>query len=101
VKSINKKYNHSGTLFEGKTKSKLIDDEDYFIWIIKYILENPIHAKLVDKIDDWEFSNAQDLLGARNGNLTDIGYVTSYFQSKESMIGFLTDRTIKVNYEFK
>ena len=100
VKSINKQYNHSGTLFEGKTKSKMIDDENYFVWIIKYILENPVHAKLVDKIDDWEFSNAQDLLGLRNGNLTDIQYVTSYFQSKETMIRFLSDKTIKVNYEF-
>lgn len=100
VKSINKKYNHNGTLFESKTKSKQIDDETYFVWIIKYILENPVHAHLAENIYDWEFSNAKDLLGLRNGNLTDTKYVTSFFQSKESMIKFLTDRIIKVNYEF-
>ena len=100
VKSINKKYKHSGTLFESKTKSKLIDDEIYFVWIIKYILENPVHAQLAEKIDDWEFSNAKDLLDLRIGNLTDTKYVTSFFQSKESMIKFLIDKTIKVSYEF-
>ena len=100
VKSINKKYKHSGTLFESKTKSKQVDDETYFVWIIKYILENPVHAHLAENIDDWEFSNAKDLLGKRNGNLTDVKYVTSFFQSKESMIKFLTDKTIKVSYEF-
>ncbi|NWF88087.1 MAG: transposase [Ignavibacteriaceae bacterium] len=100
VKSMNKKYEHSGTLFEGKTKSKQIDDEDYFVWVIKYILENPVHAHIVENIADWDFSNAKDLLGMRNGNLTDTKYVTSFFQSKESMIKFLTDKTIKINYEF-
>lgn len=100
VKSINKKYKHSGTLFESKTRSKQIDDETYFIWIIKYILENPVHAHLAENIYDWEFSNAKDLLGVRNGNLTDVKYAASCFKSKESMIKFLTDKTIKVSYEF-
>ncbi len=100
VKSINKKYEHSGTLFESKTKSKIIDDETYFIWIIKYIIENPVKAHLVKNNCDWEFSNAKDLIGLRKGNLTDVKYVESFFQSKESMIEFLTDKTIKVAYEF-
>jgi len=100
VKSINTKYEHSGTLFESKTKNKNVDDETYFIWIIKYILENPVKAHLVENIFDWEFSNAKDLIGLRKGNLTDVKYVESFFQSKENMIEFLVDKTIKVAYEF-
>jgi REP element-mobilizing transposase RayT len=100
VKSINQKYEHSGTLFESKTKSKQIEDETYFVWIIKYILENPVKANLVENICDWEFSNAKDLTGIRKGNLTDVNYVESFFQSSESMIKFLMDKTIKVGYDF-
>jgi REP element-mobilizing transposase RayT len=100
VKSINQKYKRSGTLFESKTKSKHIEDETYFKWIIKYILENPVNAVLAENIKDWEFSNARDLLGVRKGNLTDAKYVKSFFQSSKTMIEFLTDKTIKVNYEF-
>lgn len=81
VKSINKRYNRSGTLFESKTKSKIITDEHYFIWIVKYILENPVKAKLVNKLIDWEFSNAKDLLKLRNGTLTNVENVISFFQS--------------------
>ena len=44
TKSINKNYKRSGTLFEGKTKSKQILDDTYFKWVIKYILENPVKA---------------------------------------------------------
>ncbi|MBU0475171.1 MAG: transposase [Bacteroidetes bacterium] len=79
VKSINKKFNKSGTLFQSKTKSKPITDEHYFVCIIKYILENPVKAKLVKSISDWEYSNAKDLLNLRNGNITDIIEVKSFF----------------------
>lgn len=99
VKSFNKKYGHTGTLFESKTKSKIIDDESYFTWVIKYILENPLKANLVDNILEWEFSNARDLIGSRNGNLTDIKYVESFFQSKNNMISFLMDKSILVQYD--
>ncbi len=100
VKSINKKYQHSGTLFESKTKSKQIIDDAYFKWVIKYILENPVKAGLVKNISDWEFSNAKDLFGIRNGNLTNVDFVESFFQSKESMIKFMMNKKIKINYEF-
>lgn len=100
VKSINKKYNRSGTLFESKTKNKNITDQHYFIWIIKYIIENPVKAKLVNKVYDWEFSNAKDLLEIRKGKLTDVKEVHSFFQSNEQMKKFLTDKKLKVNYEF-
>jgi REP element-mobilizing transposase RayT len=100
VKSINKRYRRSGTLFESKTKNKIITDENYFIWIIKYILENPLKAKIIKDISEWEFSNAKDLLKLRDGKLTNIDDVTSFFQSEEQMVKFLRDTKIKVDYEF-
>ncbi|HKI79405.1 MAG TPA: transposase [Ignavibacteriaceae bacterium] len=100
TKSVNKKYLRSGTLFESKTKSKQIIDDHYFKWIIKYIIENPVKAGLVDEIIDWEYSNAKDLLGYRNGNITDRKKIKMYFQNEVQMKNFLNDKTIKVNYEF-
>jgi len=100
VKSINKKFHKSGTLFESKTKSKHIADEDYLIWVIKYILENPVKANIVQKAIDWEFSNAMDLFGLRNGTLTNVREVSSFFQSEAQMTEFLADTTINVSYEF-
>jgi len=100
VKAVNQKYKRSGTLFESKTKSKQIVDEAYFKWVIKYILENPVKAGLAERISNWEFSNAMDLLTIRNGTISDINNVTSFFQSKAGMIEFLTDKTVKTSYEF-
>jgi hypothetical protein len=100
VKSINIKYDRSGTLFESKTKSKIILEQNYFMWVIKYILENPVKAKLVKNIEDWEFSNAKDILGLRNGNLTNLNEIKSYFNSEQQMREYLTNINIKVDYEF-
>lgn len=97
---MNKRYNRSGTFFEGKTKSKQIQDDSYFKWIIKYILENPVKTGLCFDVDDWEFSSARDLLNKRIDGLTDINEIATYFDSKEQMQNFIFDKSINVNYEF-
>jgi putative transposase len=98
-KSINKLYKRSGTLFEAKTKNKLVEDETYFKWIIKYIVENPVKAGIVNDCCEWEFSNARDLFGLRGGTLTNVNEVKSFFDSTGQMKEFLTDREIKSLYE--
>ncbi|MBU0560849.1 MAG: hypothetical protein KJ799_11880 [Bacteroidetes bacterium] len=97
---MNKKILRSGTLFKVKIKSKHIADPNYFIWVIKYILENHVKANFVQKITDLEFSNASDLLSLRKGTLTNSREVRSFFQSEIQMPEFLVDTKIKVNYEF-
>ena len=47
TKAINKKYGRTGVLFGGRTKKRIIEKENYFIWLFKYILLNPVEAKLV------------------------------------------------------
>lgn len=39
---FNKKYDHSGTLFESKFKAKLVDNEAYFRWIFSYTHLNQV-----------------------------------------------------------
>lgn len=69
--AINKQENRSGSLFRQKTKAKLLDDQggDYPFTCFHYIHQNPLHAGLVEKMEDWEFSSFKDYLGTRNGSL--------------------------------
>jgi len=41
VMYYNKKYTHSGTIFQGQYKSKLIDSDEYLHYLIQYIHLNP------------------------------------------------------------
>ncbi|MDA3953495.1 MAG: hypothetical protein PF485_07600 [Bacteroidales bacterium] len=73
TKAINKELNQQGKLFSHNTKAKCLNDEsnnyNYAITCFHYIHQNPLNAKLCNKVDDWKFSSYHDYAGLRNGSL--------------------------------
>jgi len=57
VTYINKTYNRSGTLWEGRHKGNIIEAENYFITCMKYIELNPVRAKIVKELSDYPWSS--------------------------------------------
>jgi len=57
VRYINSEYNRSGTLWEGRFKSSLIDNERYLMTCYRYIEENPIRAGMVQSIEDYRWTS--------------------------------------------
>ncbi len=47
---INARHKYEGSLFKGRFKSIIIEEESYFLELIRYIHRNPLKAKLVDDI---------------------------------------------------
>ena len=64
--AINKQQNRAGTLFSGRSKARLINDEKYFQHLIFYIHHNPVKTGFVAKMEDWEYSNYHECIGIRN-----------------------------------
>jgi putative transposase len=54
---FNKKYRGVGHVWQGRYKSSLIDNENYFIWCGLYVELNPVRARLVSKPEDWRWSS--------------------------------------------
>lgn len=71
TQAVNKKLGRRGFLFAHATKSKMINNsmDNYGIHCFMYIHQNPILARLVDKIEDWKYSSFPDYIGIRNGTL--------------------------------
>jgi REP element-mobilizing transposase RayT len=46
----NWKYKRSGHLFQDRYKSEVVENDKYFLTVLKYIHQNPIKAKIVDSI---------------------------------------------------
>ena len=90
-KAYNKKYKHNGTLFEGRFKAKHILDDTYMRHICRYIHANPVKDKLVDRIEDWPYSNYLEWMGLRSGTLFDPEFVIDFFESKASYKKFVLD----------
>jgi len=57
VTYINKAYDRSGTLWEGRHKGNIIDTENYFMTCMKYIELNPVRAGMVNEANDYCWSS--------------------------------------------
>lgn len=57
VQYFNHIYERTGTLWEGRYKSTLIDSERYLLTCMRYIELNPVRAKIVEQLDDYPWSS--------------------------------------------
>ncbi|HET9747154.1 MAG TPA: transposase [Chitinophagaceae bacterium] len=71
TQAINKQNKSSGSLFQQNTKATPIvkGSIHYELTIFHYIHQNAYRARLVKKMEDWEFSSFPDYCGIRNGTL--------------------------------
>ncbi len=74
AKMINARDNRTGSLFQQKTKSKLIESNEYAITTFWYIHQNPVEALVVNEMLQWEYSSYKDYCGVRNGSLCNVEY---------------------------
>jgi len=67
VRYINKTYERTGTLWEGRFKSSILDSEQYLLGCMRYIELNPVRARMVNnaKLYDWS-SYRRNALGVQN-----------------------------------
>lgn len=80
-KAYNKRYEHSGTLFEGNYKVKPILQSKHLLHLCRYIHGNPVKAGLVADPADWDYSNYLEWIGERDGSLFDPEFVRVNFTS--------------------
>ncbi|MBN1397668.1 MAG: transposase [Bacteroidetes bacterium] len=71
TQAINKRFCHSGTIFQGQAKIKEIDTDSYCLQVIRYVHLNPLTAKLVKDMEEWKYSNYLEWIGKRDGSLMD------------------------------
>ena len=57
VPYINHKYGRSGSLCEGRYKASLVQEEDYFLKVMRYIELNPVRANMVDALGHYRWSS--------------------------------------------
>jgi len=57
VRYVNLTYRRSGTLWEGRYKSTLVDSENYFLTVSRYIELNPVRAEMVRSPGKYDWSS--------------------------------------------
>jgi putative transposase len=59
----------SGSLYQGRYKSFLIQQDQHLLTVIRYIERNPLRAKLVTNIQNWKYSSAYQRLYVPNSSV--------------------------------
>ena len=91
----NWKYRRCGHLFQDRYKSEPVEDDSYFLTVLRYILQNPIKAELCQTLDEYKWSSYNDY---KNGDgITDIDFgfnILSMEKSKvkEIFISYMNER---------
>ncbi len=57
VRYFNYGYQRTGTLFEGRYKSSVVQEEEYFLNCLRYIELNPVRAGMVNDPGDYKWSS--------------------------------------------
>jgi putative transposase len=60
---FNWKRERSGHLFQGRFKSFLIEKEAYFAEVLRYVVLNPVRAKMVERPEDYRWSSYRATAG--------------------------------------
>lgn len=59
----NKRYNKTGHLFQGRYKAILIQKDSYLLEVCRYVVLNPVRARMVEKPEDWKWSSYRSTAG--------------------------------------
>lgn len=73
VRYFNKAYQRSGTLWEGRFKSCLVQTEIYLLRCYRYIELNPVRAAMVERPEDYRWSSYRS-----NGAGEDLKLITPH-----------------------
>lgn len=70
TKAYNKRHYRRGSLWSHNTKSKQLNfiNNSYPASCFRYIHNNPVHAGLVNRIEDWKYSSYLDFSDNREGS---------------------------------
>lgn len=60
----NRRYNLDGSLFRGRYKAILIDEDTYLLEAVRYIHRNPLNAGLVDQLKQYPWSSHNGYLSS-------------------------------------
>jgi putative transposase len=63
TQKFNRKYGLTGHLFQGRFKSKPVEDNMQFLMAARYIVRNPVNANMVEKAGQWSWSSYRATVG--------------------------------------
>lgn len=85
----NPKYSRTGHLFQNRYKSEAVEDDTYFLTVLRYIHQNPVKAGLVHDISHYKWSSYIHYLDGPKQKLVSVDRGKGFFASQDKFISFM------------
>ena len=59
----NKRHDRVGHVFQGRFKDQVVDRQSYLLALSRYVVTNPVRARLVARPEDWTWSSYRATVG--------------------------------------
>lgn len=79
----NNKYVRIGHLFQDRYKSEAVEDDKYFMTVLRYIHQNPVKAGIESDIAKYQWSSYNEYLGINS--ICDTKFALSFFADDEKI----------------
>lgn len=99
TKYFNKKYNFTGSLYDGRYKSEIIENDQYNLQVSRYIHLNPVKANMVVEPLEYKWSSYNDYLDPDSDKIIDDEKILSYFKNKSRALYMKYVESLDINLE--
>lgn len=98
----NWKYHRCGHLFQDRFKSEPVEDDGYFLTVLRYIHQNPVKAKICKNAEEYPYSSIREYLTFPA--LTETGFALSML-SKDEFLEYHRqeneDKCLDIEYQYR
>ena len=80
---FNQRHQRAGHLFQGRYQAILVDKDNYLLELSRYVVLNPVRAKIVKDPGDWEWSAYQATTGHKGIPCLTTDWILSQFSKEQ------------------
>ena len=83
TQAFNRRHRRVGHVFQGRYKAIVVDRDRYGLELCRYIVLNPVRARMVKRPQDWRWSSYRATAGIASGvDWLDVGWVRGQFGNR-------------------
>jgi len=79
----NRKYFRCGHLFQERFKSEVIENNSYFLTVLRYIHQNPIKANMIKRFEEYKWSSYNEYVDG--GKIVEVDFVLNIFSEDKTV----------------
>jgi len=86
TQQYNRRHEKPGHLFQGRYKAVLVQKENYLLELCRYIVLNPVRARMVVEPEKWEWSSCRAIAGLiKMPEYLTAGWIYSFFDTRKAL----------------